>query len=173
MAAEQRQERLKRMTARGWGCLVLLLLPPLAFVLVGWYMTLPRQIDLVGLAEISRLPLPDNATLLQSSVLRFPFDSAYAHLRMSDVQFERFQSEIDFDFARDPEMVGAAHNAMVWHHGETPDWWRPGDISDPLAAWASRPAMPPDADWSRWVAILAGQRPDGSLEMYLFATQDP
>jgi hypothetical protein len=139
----------------------------------GWYLAIPHSVDLATVADVSRLPLTGNARLLQSSFSRFPWESVYAHLRMTAEQFERFQSEIDFELTRDAAQVTATVDVMRWYHGDEPDWWAPESLADPLAAWASRPAAPESATWSRWVAIVARERTDGSVEMYLHATQDP
>lgn len=139
----------------------------------GWHFVVPREADLATVAEVSRLPLPEDATLLNSSAQTFPFQSVYAHVRMSAESFRQVRSQIDFDLTRDAEMVEATRGQMSWHHGDAPDWWRPESLRDPLAAWASRPASPMSADWSRWVAVLAREKPDGTVEIYLHATQDP
>ncbi len=165
----------RKRSSRACGLAVLIGLGLLVAVvsLTGWYVFVPRSADLATVAEISQLPLPDDAALLQSSAGRFPWESVYAHLRLTEEHFERFRSQIDFELTRDPEMVQATVDVMRWHHGDRPDWWAPEGLTDPLAAWAARPAAPESEDWSRWVAILAEEKPDGSVEVYLHATQDP
>jgi len=155
------------------GAILCIVLVVGAVSLAGWYFTTPRNADLTTVADVSRLPLSGNATLLQSSFSRFPLEAVYAHLRMTKEQFERLRSQIDFELTRDPEMVQAAVDVMRWHHGDEPDWWLPGALTDPLAAWAARPAAPESATWSRWVAIVAEEKLDGSVAVYLYATQDP
>jgi hypothetical protein len=131
------------MTPRGWCALIVLAVPLLIVAADRWYMSYissPSAGDLATVSEISRLALPDEATLLHSSAQRFPWESAYAHLRMSERQFEHFRSAIDFKFTRDREMVQATRGQMRWYHGDRPEWWRPQALNDPLAACVSRPA---------------------------------
>jgi hypothetical protein len=163
----------RKMTARGWCALTALVFPLILIAGAGWYIFVPREAELATIAEMGRLPLPEDATVLHSSVLTVPWDSVYAHLRMSAEDFKRFRSEIDFDLTRDPDMVRATVGMMTWHHGDPPEWWHPDGMDDPLAAWASRPALSPGATWSRWVAILAQEKSDGTVEILLHATQDP
>jgi len=173
MAGSAQSERPRHLSPRGWCCLALIALPSVLLAAAGWYMLIPRETDLTTLAEISRLPLPEDATLLHSSAQMFAFHSAYAHVRMSEERFGQFRAELDFELTREAEMVQAASGQMAWHHGDEPEWWRPDGLNDPLAAWASRPASPAGEDWSRWVAVLADEKHDGTVEIFLFATQDP
>ena len=157
----------------------------LVFVLVtagvfgwGWYHVfgpMPKTLDTVR--SMTELPVPDSATIVGMRTERFLRPNIDARLRMPPDDFERWREELPFDLTRDPDTVNLARDWLRWpgrKDARPPDWWRPDDLQDPLAACDGFPVA--DAGEDEWpnhhIRLLAEEQPDGMVDVYLYDLVD-
>jgi hypothetical protein len=92
--------------------------------------------------------------------------------------FDRWREQLPFVLTRDEDTVDLARDWLRWPGGEDarpPEWWRPEDLQDPLAVFASYPSAeaPPDDPFpAHHVRILAERQPDDTVDVYLYDLVD-
>lgn len=172
---EDRERRTRRVALRVLNAAVIVfVLAALGGLVYSWWTVfgpMPRTVDTVR--SMTELPVPGSATIVGMRTERFLRPWLKARLRMPTDDFERWREELPFDLTRDPETVEVALYRLRWTGGEDarpPDWWRPEDLQDPLAAFASYPTsgQPPDDPFpAHNLRMLAEERPDGTVDVYL------
>lgn len=178
--AEDRERRMRRVALRVLNAAVIVfVLAAAGGVLYSWWTVfgpMPQTLDTVR--SMTELPVPESARLIGLRGERVPRPWLKARLRVPVHDFARWCKELPFELTRDPETVEVALYRLRWPGGEDarpPDWWRPEDLQDPLAADASYPiseAPPDDPFPSHNLWMLAEECPDGTVDVYLMNLVD-
>lgn len=178
MRPESRQVLRRVLRVVRWLLLVTVLIAVGAFAW-GWYTVFrPFPATLETAREITDLPFPPDTTVVGMRATKIPWPDIHARLTMPAEAFDLWREQLPFVLTREEETVELASKWLQWPGGEdarSPDWWRPEDLQDPLAAFDGYPSAeaPPDDPFpAHHVRILAGQRPDGTVDIYLYDLVD-